>query len=233
METENKTGEQMFDQAQNVNRARNVAIQTAFDSGAKWVFIIDGCSFLTEETYKALSRLVNKQNSSKYLHFIPGFRLEYKILLTSNLTYQTLFPYVSGRQECQIGIRKDFMGSREIGLIKSQEHLFFNEGNSYGKQDKLSLLITAHKHLSSKHLSCRHAFMGFQNKKSKTFESDQKVVEECGFALRMLYFPEPTSVNNQSRLVTTRFKKRKKAIQKFRNYLKAITADQKMKVPGT
>ena len=62
----------------NVNRARSKILVSAFEDGAEWVIISDGCTFLTNESLDALQSFLENRGSLIFM-FIPMFRLQHKV----------------------------------------------------------------------------------------------------------------------------------------------------------
>ncbi|XP_075238688.1 uncharacterized protein LOC142358769 isoform X2 [Convolutriloba macropyga] len=184
--------------ALNINKARNLGIRRSFEMGATWVFIFDGCAFLTNQSFNSISNFVRNQSRPEFIHFNPMVRLQHKVNVSNNLTYENLFPYISGQQECQVAVHRKFVNLRsKISLMKSQKGLLFDEKRPYAKENKLHFLSDAKRHLSDQQVHCRKAMIGYSKKKSKTFESDMKLMDECGYVLRLLYHPEANAPDSQ------------------------------------
>ena len=182
----------------NLNKARNLALMLGFEAGADWVFPFDGCSFFPSESFTALQSFLTKQN--QYLmHFMPMIRLQYKKEVSMESTYTSLFPYTSGQQECQIAISRNlYITKSSHRLFKDQSYFFFQESNSYGNQDKLSLLRVFNKQLNDTEVHCKEAFIGYSRNKARTPDTDLPLMHKCGYMIRLLYHPEYEAPLNQT-----------------------------------
>ena len=182
----------------NINKGRNFALAHAFKSEAEWVFLYDGCSFFPKESFDALTRVVSKPNFY-LMHYTPMVRLQYKIDLSMDLTYEDIFPYISGQQECQIAISRFYYENRQkIDVFKDQSELFFSEDRTYGNQDKLGLMRYFDHSLSNDSISCKEAFVGYAKEKSESASLDLDLISNCGYMIRLLYHPERGAPANQS-----------------------------------
>ena len=108
----------------------------SFEMGATWVFIFDGCAFLTNQSFNSISNFVRNQSRPEFIHFNPMVRLQHKVNVSNNLTYENLFPYISGQQECQVAVHRKFVNLRsKISLMKSQkgrlDHTFITIRNCF------------------------------------------------------------------------------------------------------
>ena len=181
----------------NINRGRNFALEHAFKTEAEWVFLYDGCSFLPTESLQALSRMANKPNYYLF-HYTPMVRLHYKAEFYHNSTYPEIFPYVSGLQECQIGISRYFYeNKRKYSVFKFQKEVFFPESLTYGNQDKLGLMRYFDHSLSNHSISCKDAFVGYSIEKADSYKVDYELLTRCGYMIRLLYHPEEEAPINQ------------------------------------
>ena len=93
--------------ALNVNRARNRGLVSSFEAGAAWVILLDGSSFITSDALNSLVTMIANPNDTR-LNLIPMLRLQHKIKLDMNSTYENLFPFLSGMQEPHIGVSRSF-----------------------------------------------------------------------------------------------------------------------------
>ena len=90
-----------------VNRARNSVLVSAFEAGAEWVILLDGSTFLTNESFNSFRTIIENRKKTLF-NFIPMVRLQYKMNITKDSTYAYLFPFVSGLQESHIGISRNY-----------------------------------------------------------------------------------------------------------------------------
>ena len=213
----------------NINKARNFAIEKSFQLGAKWVLILDGCSFLTSESLRSIENVLRRRNQSEVLYFLPMVRLQHKALqLSTNIRYEELFPYVSGQQECQIAINRDVFRSDvlERASLNNSKGLVFDEEKLYAEEPKLSFLEAAKNRLTDKHVYCKEAMIGYTRNKSENAQQDLGRMKKCGYVLRLLYHPEESSPINQSLSARQRGFQRKMSKNNFqlrlKNYAKGL-----------
>ncbi len=144
----------------NPNRARNLALKSGLDAGAKWVFLFDGGSILTSEAIKSLAGIGNRTRDPLIFAFIPTVRLLYKVEITSSRTYQELFPFISGLQECHLGVSRKFLEKRsQLRFLNTSNSFLFEESRLYGSADKYDMLKKIRR-LSDKFLHCKMALNG-------------------------------------------------------------------------
>lgn len=199
----------------NINKARNLALMLGFEAGAQWVFPFDGCSFFPKESLQALQSFMSKPNSY-LLHYVPMVRLQHKAEVNMETTYEKLFPNLSGQQECQIAISRNYYLSKSSHpLFRDQYYFFFRETSSYGNQDKLSLLRLFQKQLNDSEVHCKEAFIGYARNKAKKPQDDLPLLHKCGYMVRLLYHPEYSAPANQSLDAVARGKLRFDSMTEF------------------
>ena len=209
-----------FKEAFNVNRARNLGLEIGFEHGADWVFLLDGCTFVTNDSLNLLSSFVQKEKSH-VIHFTPTVRLEQLVTLNSNLSYDHLFPFFTGLQEAHIGIKREFYVQQS--RIESRSGLkFFPEGKLYGNRDKLQLLGRLFSELGEDQIHCKSVFIGYHRTKSKSPTDDYDIIRECGFAIRLPYYLDDSAPIDQHIPQKWRQRRRNLSIKNFVKKLEKI-----------
>ena len=197
-----------------------MGLEIGFKFGADWVFLLDGCTFITRKTLNLLNSIVQSPKSH-VIHFTPTVRLEQKINLNSNFSYDQLFPFSTGLQEAHIGIKREFYARRS--RIESRPGLeLFPEGKLYGNRDKLRVLKTLFNDLGEDEIHCKSAFIGYHKTKSKSPAEDYEVINECGYAIRLPYYPDDSAPINQHIPHKWRQRRRNLSIKNFAKKLEKI-----------
>ena len=214
-------------QVLNVNRARNIGIWEAFQSGANWVLVLDGCSFLTSESLSSIAPFIRDKTRKEVLYFIPMVRLQHKEPAVSmNTSYSQLFPYISGQQECQLGISRKAFDSQIIQNITTPQNGYvFDEKKLYADANKLDFLIRAHESRFKQYVHCQSSMVGWQIEKSRSVERDLKRMKRCGYVLRLLYHPEDSAPANQSLSGQERSDQRHDSKRNFEKTLKTLASE--------
>ncbi len=215
----------MESQALNPNAGRNKGIVRGFRMGAKWVVVFDGCSFVTKESYDTLSTFLNSKTSASFIfHFIPMVRLQHKVQMNSETTYQHSFPYTSGFQECQLAVSRLYLHFRNhVSYFKRQKGFLFDERRAYANANKLQLLVDIKEHLNNRYVHCREAMIGWTSDKSDAASKDQSLISKCGYIIRLPYHPDDRSPIEQILLPLHRVHFRDRAKNNFVKILKNLS----------
>ena len=215
-------------EVRDTNSGRNFGILRAFDDGASWVFVFDGCLFITTEGFSSFKTFLSKPNKTEFLKFVPMVRLEYKLDINMSIVYSELFPYISGLEENQIAVSRKFLDARnEILMFKDRVGFLFEENRQYGNKDKLQLLEDAKKKLTDEQVHCRKADCRWWKPKSRIFQEDEDLMNGCGYALRLLYNPESEAPVDQYVDYRKRGPRRNKSVKLFMTSLEQVAAENK------
>ena len=214
----------LLNEALNVNRARNFGLFTSFQMGANWVYILDGASFLTSESLESITNITRNSSSDQTVFFIPMVRLQYKIDVSMSLTYENLFPFISGQQEVQLAFNRHYLASVEkksLLAMRGYKDLIFDERRRYSRRNKLQLVRNIQKSSGSDHIFCKSAMIGWERPKSKNFQHDMELIRKCGYVLRLLYHPETEADLNQTLKADKRTSQRFQSMKNFRQKIEA------------
>ena len=220
----------LINKALNVNKARNYGISKSLEMGAEWVFILDGGSFLTSESLRSIAKFTRNSSNAQSVYFIPMVRLQYKTNLSMSLTYERLFPFVSGLQEVQIAFSSKYLLERRKTLSEfwgGNSGLVFDETLQYSKREKLNYAEKLKNLMGNDKLFCRRAFIGWQREKSTSARDDMDLIKNCGYVLRLLYHPQKEADNNQKLTAMERSLRRVKSILKFKRTVEKKVKEQK------
>ncbi len=207
--------------ALNVNKARNTGLQMGFESGAEWVILLDGCSFVTQESYDSIRKnLIKKTNYIFY--YIPMVRLHRRITIGAGLIYRGLFHVTSGQQECQIAINREYLLFKQThSYYKNQAGLLFDETRPYAIANKLTLLNDTYNLFPSGVTLCRDVYVGTGAPKASNLITEGLLMSRCGYIIRLLYYPED---QNQTHSLSNfqRFLRRTLSTELFMSKLKHL-----------
>ncbi|XP_075246549.1 uncharacterized protein LOC142340035 isoform X2 [Convolutriloba macropyga] len=175
-----------------INHARNAGLQYALELGIEWSILLDGNSFITRESYHIMLNYLEEQQkiSGKLAAFIPMSRIldngeESRVHFKWNTTLVSLRGSVSRLQESHLAFHHEFLTQ----TVKKNISLF-DEIRSYGKQSKLFLLRHLF-HQNGDVMACPQAFGNSElNTKRSTVSQFFKAGLECGYCLRMPYWPD-------------------------------------------
>ena len=186
---------ELFRQLMSVNNLRNRAIKLARKQKTDWILPLDGNIFIPRDALlKIVHNLVIASLVGSEIQVIPFFRAIQcqnttftnsfqfdRELSLSMLKYNRKFPTISEdlsrKQEGQIALSSDLKGVEN----------FFSESYLYSKKSKMSLIEDLEEGNNTR-VRCGHR-AGTENH-SETRAKVRQYVLSCGYAIRLLYWPE-------------------------------------------
>ena len=185
-----------------INNARNIALNYALNLNAEWVLLLDGNSFVTSEGYNTMTSYLSNQYSDygRTAAFIPMSRVlektTNKVKLNREAKLSDLKHALSNLQEPYLAFHHKFLSQ-----AKTQNVSLFDSSHGYGKQSKLYTLRQLFQQFPDA-VACRQAFEKCAlNSWFSTVTDFEDAASECGYALRMLYWPD-RSTNSSSGVFT-------------------------------
>ena len=209
-----------------VNNARNLALNYAKQLGAEWIILLDGNSFLTTEGFSKLTSFLRQQRTmGKLATFIPMTRVlphwDTKTLKADSELVD-LLGAVSNIQEPYMAFHNQLVSNAQ-----HQNVTIFDTNNRYGKQSKLYLLRQLHQDFSSI-TACLDAFGKCAlMKKDSSVDDFAEVAMLCGYAIRMLYWPNGQAQQQDTRIEdnSSRSSRRNLSFSFLRKYLEMYVQD--------
>ena len=218
--SETNNVQELEEAALNVNKARNAGLKLGFDSGAYWVIVFDGCSFITRESYHSIWDTLAKITTNIF-YYVPMVRLYHRIEINADLTYRDLFNVTSGLQECQIAVSRKYLELRNrYSFYRNQHGLLFNEALPYAEANKLRLLEDTRRRFPKDVVYCKEAYVGTGRQKSPYSSLDDPLIKKCGYIVRLLYHPRAVNETDFQLSDLQRFRRRNLAKKRFKLELK-------------
>ncbi len=190
-----------------INHARNVALTYVHGIGSEWNILLDGNTFVTSEGYNKMVTSLNREFlRGKIASFVPMTRItkekdsekttgEIRIGPTFDDKIDEFEKHLSGLQEPHLALHYNFLEQ----LFREQKQLF-DSSKAYGKQSKLYTLRQLDEQYGSI-MACRDAFhrctqqVGLFSSQSR--KDLQETADNCGYTIRMLYWPNNTHHEGQ------------------------------------